>query len=253
MTQLAVLLGRGIGYSASPAIHNAAFAAIGIDARYELRDVELFDLGAEVEALREPDLIGANVTTPHKIAVCEMVDELQPEVQRLGAANAIVRIGHRLVAANTDLAALTAELPPDAQRAVVLGSGGGSRAAVAALTDIGCSEVLVLDRARMASLPGALATADLVINATPVGTNSEETPIPPHLLRADLRVLDLVYRPSPSRLVRDARAVGAAARGGAGMLLRQAAASFELWTGRQAPVDAMRQALESSLMTPANA
>jgi shikimate dehydrogenase len=247
MTQLAVLLGHGIAYSASPAIHNAAFAALGMDVRFELRDVPLFELPAEVDALREVDRIGANVTKPHKIAVCEMVDELGPEVQRLGAANTIVRVGYRLVARNTDLPALAAELPPNVHRAVVLGAGGASRAAVVALRDAGCQEVLVLDRARLPNLPGAVATADLVINATPIGTNSDESPIPTHLLRPDLRVLDLVYRPNPSRLVREARNVGAPARGGTWMLLRQAASSFALWTGREAPVDVMREALEREL------
>jgi shikimate dehydrogenase len=248
MTQLAVLLGQGIGYSASPALHNAAFAALEMDVRFELRDVELHDLAREVDALRDVGRIGANVTKPHKIAVCALVDELLPEVRRLGAANTIIRIGHRLVAANTDLAAIAAELPPRVQRAVVLGAGGASRAAVAALADLGCPQVLVIDRARWANLAGALTTADLLVNATPIGTGSEETPVPESLLRPDLRVLDLVYRPNPTRLVREARKVGSAARGGAGMLLRQAAASFTLWTGRDAPIEVMRRALEHELV-----
>jgi shikimate dehydrogenase len=253
MTQLAVLLGQDIGYSASPAMHNAAFAALGMDVRFELRDVGPSDLWREVDALREGDRIGANVTKPHKIAVIEMVDELGPEVQRLGAANTIVRVGYRLVARNTDLPAIAAELPPRVMRAVILGSGGAARAAIAALRAGGCQQILVLDRERMANLPGALSTADLVINATPIGTDSDETPIGAHLLRPDLKVLDLVYRPSPTRLVREARAVGAQARSGAGMLLRQAAASFTLWTGREAPVEAMHRALDLELRQPVGA
>ncbi len=247
MTALAVLLGHDIGYSASPAMHNAAFAALDADARYELRDVELHELAAEVAALRDGDRIGANVTKPYKVTVCALVDELGPEVKRLGAANTIVRYGDRLVAHNTDLAALRAELPPGIRRAVVLGAGGASRAAVDALTAEGCPGILVLDRSRWANLPGALATADLVINATPIGTGTDESPIPPDLLRRELAVLDLVYRPSPSRLVRDARHVGARARGGAGMLLRQAALSFSLWADREAPIDVMRDALRQEL------
>ena len=253
MSQLAVLFGREIGYSASPAMHNAAFAALGIDARYELRDVPMHDLAREVDALRDSDAIGANVTKPYKIDVCEHVDELAPDVHRMGAANTIVRIGHRLVAYNTDLGALVAELPPNVQRAVVLGNGGAARAAVAALKAAGDPQTLVIDRARWANLPGALTTADLVINATPIGTDSEETPIPAHLLRPELKVLDLVYRPRQTRLVREARKRGASARGGAGMLLRQAAASFQLWTGREAPVDVMREALDDELDRTARA
>jgi shikimate dehydrogenase len=247
VTDLAVLLGRGIGYSASPAMHNAAFAALGMDARYELRDVDPASLGGEVTALLHDGRIGANVTQPHKIAVCELVDELGSEVRRLGAANTIVRDGDRLIARNTDLEALVNELPPRVDRAVVLGAGGASRAVVAALQDIGCQQTLVIDRARWANLPGALVTADLLVNATPLGTDSNETPVPADLLRPDLRVVDLVYRPAPTRLVREARESGAAARGGAGILLRQAAASFTLWTGREAPVEVMRDALEREL------
>jgi shikimate dehydrogenase len=247
MSKRAVLLGQGIGYSASPAMHNAAFAALQMDARYELRDVPIHDLAREVDALRESDAIGANVTRPYKVEVCSLVDELAPDVHRMGAANTIVRIGHRLVAYNTDLPALIAELPPRVRRAVVLGAGGAARAAVTALRAAGNPQTLVVDRARWPNLPGALATADLVINATPIGTDSDESPIPAHLLRPDLKVLDLVYRPRQTRLVREARKRGASARGGAGMLLRQAAASFQLWTGREAPIDAMREALDAEL------
>lgn len=247
MTALAVLLGHGIGYSASPAIHNAAFAALELDARYELRDVGADGLAAEVEALRAGDRIGANVTKPHKVAVCDLVDDLGPEVRRLGAANTIIRYGDRLVGRNTDAAALRAELPPGIRRAVVLGAGGASRAAVDALKAAGCASVVVIDRARWANMPGALMTADLLVNATPIGTDTDETPVPANLLRAEMPVLDLVYRPSPTRLVREARAAGARAHGGAGMLLRQAAFSFTLWTDREAPVDAMRDALREEL------
>ena len=197
--------------------------------------------------MRDVDRIGANITQPFKIEVCDLVDELAPEVHRMGAANTIVRVGHRLVAYNTDLPALAAELPPNAKRAVVLGAGGAARAVLAALAAAGCSQTLVVDRAHWFNLPGALATADLLINATPIGTDSDETPVPAHLLRPDLNVLDLVYRPTPTRLVREARKRGASARGGAGVLLRQAASSFQLWTGRRPPVDVMREALDHEL------
>lgn len=250
MTSVVVLLGQGIGYSASPTMHNAAFAAVGIDARYELRDVTESDLAGEVAALREADRLGANVTKPHKVAVCELVDELAPEVERLGAANTIVRDGDRLVVHNTDLRALKTELrelTESPRRAVVLGAGGASRAAVAALEDLR-SAAMVVTRATWDRLADELEGADLLINATPIGTQDPSaTPVRPDLLRPDLAVLDLVYRPSPTRLVRDATAVGAPARGGAGMLLRQAADSFGLWTGRQAPIDVMRSALRAEL------
>lgn len=248
MTDLVVLIGQHIGYSASPAMHDAAFAALAIDARYELADVPASALSGAVAAVRGPGYLGANVTQPHKLAACELVDELAPEVERLGAANTIVRDGPRLVARNTDLAAIAeeiAELGP-VRRAVVLGAGGASRAVQAALSDAG-TPAEVVDRSRWATLPELLATADLLVHATPIGTASDETPVPADLLRADLAVLDLVYRPSPTRLVREAHAAGATARDGSGVLLRQAAASFTLWTGRAAPIDVMRDALRAEL------
>lgn len=248
MTDLAVLLGHHIGYSASPAMHNAAFAALGLDARYELADVTPEGLADAVDALRGPGRIGANVTQPHKLAVCDLVDDVSPEVERLGAANTITRHADRLAAHNTDLPALRAELAAlgPVSAAAVLGVGGASRAAEAALRDAG-AVVHIVDRGRWDAIPDVLAECQLLVNATPIGTGSDETPVAAELLRDDLAVLDLVYRPSPTRLVREARAAGAVARGGAGMLLRQAALSFVLWTGRDAPVGVMRDALRREL------
>ena len=248
MTDLVVLLGHHIGYSASPAMHDAAFAALGMDARYELADVAPDRLADAVAALRAPGRLGANVTQPHKLAVCDLVDEVAPEVRRLGAANTLVRRGDRLAAHNTDLPAVAEELGGlgAVRRAVVLGNGGASRAVQAALADAG-AEVAVVDRPRWTELPSLLATADLLVNATPVGTESDETPVDPDLLRPDLAVLDLVYRPTPTRLVRDAREHGAKAQGGAGMLLSQAVLSFELWTGNRAPAAVMAEALRVEL------
>ena len=248
MTGLVVLLGHGIGYSASPAIHNAALAFLGIDARYELADVPPAGLEAAVDGLRRDGRLGANVTQPHKLGVCDFVDAVTPDVDRLGAANTIVRDGDRLVAHNTDLPALAAELNTlgPRRRAVVLGNGGASRAVQAALEDAGAS-VAVVDRPRWPDIPSLLADAELLVNATPIGTGSDDVPVAPGLLRTDLAVLDLVYRPSPTRLVREARAVGADARGGAGMLLRQAAASLTLWTNVEAPLEVMRSALRREL------
>lgn len=248
MTARVVLIGHGIGYSASPAMHNAAFAALGLDARYDLADVEPSSLADAVAALRAPDSLGANVTKPHKLAVCDLVDELSPDVRRLGAANTIVNRDGRLVAHNTDRPALAAELDnvPDARRAVVLGAGGASRAVQDVLDEREVA-VTVVERSRWPDLPDFLAGADLLVNATPIGTESDEMPVPEELLRQDLAVLDLVYRPAPTRLVRAALAVGARAQGGAGMLLTQAVLSFELWTERHAPVAVMEAALRAEL------
>lgn len=254
---LVVLLGDGIGYSASQAIHNAGFAALRLPHRYELRDVPAADLPEAVEQLRGDDYLGANVTQPHKVAVCYLADELSTEVRRVGAANTLVRHDGRLTAHNTDLPALAAELsrvaPEPRRRAVILGAGGASRAAQAALADAGWPEVEVVTRARWPELPALLNAADLLVNATPIGTSSDESPVRAAWHRPDLAVLDLVYRPSPTRLVREARTAGAQAIGGAGMLFRQAVASFQLWAGHDAPLDAMRGALHAELGPEADA
>jgi shikimate dehydrogenase len=255
MTGRVVLLGHEIGYSASPAINNAAFAALGLPVRYALRDLTADELPGVIDELRRDAFLGANVTKPFKLAAAELVDGRSQEVERLGAANTLVRADGRLTAYNTDLPALRgelAELVEPGGQALVLGAGGASRAVIAALADLGWRDVRVVDRARWATIREQLVGARLLVNATPIGTASDETPIPTAWLRRDLAVLDLVYRPSPTGLVRAARALGAPARGGAGMLLRQAAASVELWTLREAPLDAMRAALIAELGEEAN-
>jgi shikimate 5-dehydrogenase len=132
------------------------------------------------------------------------------------------------------------------RRAVILGRGGAARTAAAALQDRG-AEVVLIGRDEWAGLEPLLAGADLLINATPIGTGGADAPIPKMMLRRELAVLDLVYRPSPTDLIAKAREAGAPARGGAGMLLGQAARSFTLWTGLEAPVGAMRDALRAEL------
>ena len=247
------LLGQGIAYSASPAMMSAAFAALGLPHRYVLADVAPADVEATVAALRADDAGGANVTTPHKLAVAQLMDACSPDAQLVGAVNTVVRDGSRLVGHNTDLPALVDEIravrPTGAGRTVLLGGGGASRAVLVALERAGATDVVGVTRSdgSWARLAEHLAEADLVVNATPVGTGSDESPIPADLLRPDLAVLDLVYRPSPTRLVREARAAGARARAGAGMLLGQGARSFELWLSVAAPRDAMRDGLRSAL------
>ncbi|HEY6608309.1 MAG TPA: shikimate dehydrogenase, partial [Candidatus Limnocylindria bacterium] len=171
-----------------------------------------------------------------------------------GAANTIVRRDNRLLAYNTDRPAVSGELSnvASARRAVVLGNGGAARAVVDALDELDIP-LTVVDRERWAELPTLVAAADLLVNATPIGTDADESPVPEQLLRPDLAVFDLVYRPTPTRLVTEARSVGAVAQGGASMLLGQAVLSFELWTGRHAPVAVMAEALRVELGIDADA
>jgi shikimate dehydrogenase len=247
------LLGHGIAYSASPAMMRAAFAALGLPHRYDLIDVAPEALPGAVAKLRAPDVGGANVTTPHKAGVAALVDERSPEADRAEAVNTVVRADGRLVGHNTDLPATIDALgllcPEGIGHALILGAGGVGRSVALALAERKAGRISVVRRAdgSWGRLPLLVRQADLLVNATPVGTGSDETPVPPDLLRPDLRVLDLVYRPSPTRLVREARVIGARAASGWGVLLGQAWRSLELWLGRSAPVDAMRAALRAEL------
>lgn len=247
------LLGHGIAYSASPAMMAAAFSALELPHRYVLADITGDEVPAVVEGLRSSDAGGANVTVPHKAAVAALMDEISDVAREADAVNTVVREGDRLVGHNTDMPATVEaieRLRPDGVRhALILGAGGVSRAVQLALRKVGVERSTVLRRSdgSIERLPEVIAEADLVVNATPIGTGADETLVSVELLRQDLAVLDLVYRPSPTRLVREARSIGAPAEAGAAILLGQAWRSLELWLGRPAPVDAMRAALDVEL------
>ena len=252
---LVMLLGRHISYSASPSMQSAAFAALGLDHRYELADVAADELPSAVAALRKDDSLGANVTVPHKAAVLNLLDDVDQLAGRAGAVNTIVRHGQRLAGRNTDIPAIAEQiraLRPQPRLVVVLGAGGAARGVRHALELVGTELVTLVSRSGNGGsepwerLPELLSEADLLVNATPVGTLSDESPVPARLLHEGLAVLDLVYRPSPTRLVREARAAGAPARGGAGVLLGQGWRSLEAWLGVSVPARA-RQAMAEAL------
>lgn len=247
------LLGEGIGYSASPAMMRAAFAALGASHTYELADLPAARLPGAIAGLRGAGMGGANVTTPHKRSVADLVDERFGASLQSGSVNTVVRDGRRLVGHDTDLPALAEAIerlcPGGVQRAVVLGGGGVARSVALALDAGGVSRVQAVTRSdgTWSRMEALLTDADLVLNATPIGLNGSGTPVPAVLLRADLAVLDLVYRPSPTLLVADARRAGARAAGGAGVLLGQGRRSLELWLGCLAPIGPMRDALVREL------
>ena len=198
----------------------------------ELVDVSAEDLPPAVAALRDDDVLGANVTVPHKAAVIPLLDEVEPHAGRADAVNTIVNRNGRLVGSNTDIPAIADEIRRVRNapcRAVVLGAGGAARAVASALSEIGAVEPVMISRTTWSQLTQFLAEADLLVNATPVGTNSDESPVDQYLLHRGLTVLDLVYRPSPTRLVHDARACGLDAWAGAGALLGQGWRSLEAW------------------------
>lgn len=255
-----VLLGHGIAYSASPAMHNAAFGAVGLDWTYELADVPPERLPEAVARLRDPDAGGANVTIPHKISVMPLLDELEGDATAVGAVNTIRRRDGRLIGSNTDVTGVRVALgavgvEPSGARAVVLGVGGSARAAGVALR--GADVTFVARRPEVgAGLPGrvvawsepweALARhADVVINATPLGRRGE-MPVRPAHLPVRGAVVDLVYVDGGTPLVRRARQLGLRCVDGWSVLLAQGAAAFQAWTSLPAPVEAMRSALPCS-------
>jgi shikimate dehydrogenase len=260
-----LLLGDPVAHSLSPAMHNAAFRALGVDALYEARRVTSAELGGIVQALHREPYLGANVTIPHKEAVLGLVDDYSDVVERTGAANTLVRERDRVRAHNTDVqgfrdALAEAHVEPAGRRVLVLGAGGAARAVVAALADAGADVDVSARRddqarqvARIAGRrgrgrvwPRALDGYDLVVNATPLGLHGED-PLAGVMLPPAVRVVDLVPIATTTPLVRRARAAGCAAIDGLPMLLHQAAASFQLWTGRPAPLAVMRSALAATV------
>lgn len=240
------------GHTRSPAMHRAAYRALGLDAHYEAYDVPPQELARTVEELRRRALRQWAVSIPHKRAMLELVDEVEPVAREIGAVNTVTRMGERLVATNTDwigaLRALEREIPVHGQRAVVLGAGGTARALVYGLRQRRC-EVTVLNRTRAraeelvrtlgANAAGELSeladvAPEIVVNTTSVGLNEDVSPVPAEMLTASMIVLDAVYSPERTRLLRDAEARGARVIGGKWMLVYQAVEQLRLWT-RQLP------------------
>lgn len=267
-TRLAVLLGHPVDHSRSPAIMNAAFAALGLDLVYVALPVAPVDLAAVVDALGTVGAVGGNVTVPHKLAVMASCDRLTDEARLVGAVNTLHWTDAGLTGDNTDAVGLAAAMARDvgdltAERVLVVGTGGAARAAVVAASRLGASvsvagrrpdaarDLLALARAPASvvdlagdGLAPAVAAARVVVNATTVGLHGEHLPAPLERLRSDQVALDLIYgRGTP--FLAAARAAGAAAVDGSGMLLGQAAAAFERWTGRPAPLEVMADALAS--------
>ena len=238
-------------------MHNAAFRALGLDWTYELLEVTVDELPAAVNRLRVADVAGANVTIPHKLAVMERLDRLDADALRARAVNTITNESGKLVGSNTDVAGIRAALgelglQSRGANVVILGAGGSARAAAVALE--GAHLTFVSRHPEDADMPGrvigwsdpsvptVVRSADLLLNATPLGRR-EEMPIRPAALPRNGAVIDLVYVTGGTPLIRKARSLGLRSADGWGVLLAQGARSFEVWTGREAPLDVMRDTL----------
>ncbi len=274
------LFAHPAGHSLSPAMHNAAFAAVGVAATYGALDVPPAALADAVADLRQDGVLGANFSVPHKQEVAKLVDRLTPEAAALGAVNTVVNDGGQLVGSNTDGAGFVSgllELAPEFRtggfKALVLGAGGAARAVVWALAALGGDVVIAnRDQARAARLVAGLVAAglpsgkvrvgalddvepDLVVNSTSVGMEGGQAPADlPLLTRAQLErlaphavVSDIVYRPATTPLLAAAAALGLRHQNGVAMLVWQGALAFEAWTGLAAPVGIMRSAVEEAL------
>ncbi|MBI4729883.1 MAG: shikimate dehydrogenase [Acidobacteria bacterium] len=265
---VAGIIGRPVEHSLSPVIHNAAYRAVGLDWVYVPFEVTAERVGDAMAGMRGLGIRGLNVTMPHKRAVMRHLDETSEEAARVGAVNTITRIGDRLVGANTDGPGFLrflhrdAGFDPGGRRALVLGAGGAARAVAVALAAAGSEIAISARRPGMAQdlareagweapswtpaeIGAALSRSDLLVNATP-GSGSD-LPVPESAIPAGIVVVDLIYAPPATPLLESARAAGARAFNGVGMLLQQAALSFEIWTGVPAPLEAMSAALVRAL------
>jgi len=269
-TTVAAVIGDPVRHSLSPAIHNAAFAAVGLDWVYVALPVGAGDAAAAVDAMRTLGLGGMSVTMPHKDGVAAAADERSDAVEALGAANCLVRVDDgRVRAENTDGVGFLAGLEADAgfdvggRRVVVLGAGGAARAVVHACAVGGVSAVTVVNRtgpraAAAAALAGSVgrvgeaadvANADLVVNATSVGMSGDRSmPCDPALLGAGQLVVDLVYEPVETPWLCALRGSGVDVHNGLSMLVGQAAAAFTLWTGVEAPITTMREVVDNKFL-----
>ncbi|MFI5321029.1 MAG: shikimate dehydrogenase [Myxococcota bacterium] len=256
------------GHTRSPALHNAAYAALGIDAVFLAFDVTSGDLAAAIAGARAMNLRQLAISIPHKQAVMAHLDRVDETARAIGAVNTVVRAGDALVGCNTDwlgiARALERETPLAGKTAVVLGAGGTARAALYALRQRG-ARAIVLNRtpgkaeALARELGGARAGAleelaaiphDVLINTTSVGLRSEASPVAAEALRAGSVVLDAVYDPLETLLLRDARARGAKPISGKWMLIEQAREQLRLWTEREVDAAVMAEAFDASSAQP---
>ena len=270
--QRVFLIGHPTAHSVSPAMQNAGFRSIGLDWNYELLETPPAELADVVARLRAADCVGANVTIPHKQAVVELLDNVTPRARAIDAVNTIIKKDGKLIGDNTDGYGFSASLrsahvDPQSKRVVVLGAGGAARAVTVTLAQAGAEQITILNRTTpraqalagflRASFPNAdirendetaLSDAQLIVNATPVGMSPHEAESPMRgAFPAGAVAIDLVYRPLETRFLRQAAEENAQTIGGLGMLVHQGAASFKLWTGRDAPVDLMLDAARHAL------
>lgn len=277
-TRYCAVLGHPINHSASPAMQNAGFAALGLNWRYLAFDVAPQDLREAIAGARRMGFVGLNLTVPHKLLAVEMVDVLDDSAKAWGAVNTI-RFetdgdgSTRACGYNTDAEAITRSLREDlgvdlpGAKVLLLGAGGAGRVAALKLVAEGVGELYLVNRteAKVTAVAEEIRTrspgvqvsvgypkagVDLVVNATSLGLQAADA-LPFAVEQFDLAqaraVYDMVYRPAETALLQAAKAAGCRTANGLGMLLYQGARALEIWTGQGAPVEIMRRALQSHI------
>jgi len=277
------VIGHPIGHSLSPAMQNAAFTALGLDYCYVAFDVSPDDIPAALAGMRALNIVGFNVTIPHKPVVFRLVDRLDNSAQMVEAVNTVRYDAKGMVGYSTDAEGFVRPLESLGisladKRIVIIGAGGAARSVAAACLNRGAGSIVVLNRTpekgrelvdrlkRLAQpaaghLPvldaiqlkigqAAVSEADLLVQCTSVGMSPLQDappPISPAWIRPDSVVYDLIYNPAETRLLAAARAIGATTINGVDMLVQQGAVAFQIWTGIDPPVDVMRRALLNGL------
>jgi len=273
--KMAFILGHPVAHSLSPAMHNAAFACLRLPYCYAPLDVPPEAVGDVVGALRSGNVLGANVTVPHKEAVIRHLDEVEREALQVRSVNTIYKRGNRLIGTSTDGEGFLRSLDKGARSlhgssALLIGAGGASRSVAGALRRVGVHRLYVLDLSpeRVKDLVGffkkgggrhvaegvdrreaerRLCEVDLVVQATPMGLHSgDPSPLSLRAARRGTLAVDLIYH-RPTAFLLEARRRGLKALDGSGMLIHQGALSFSYWTGKRAPLSVMAKAFKAGL------
>lgn len=275
-TKIIGILGYPVEHSFSPVMHNNAFARLGLDYCYVPFAVQPAQLKAAVSAIRALNLVGVNVTIPHKETVMPFLDEISVEAEMIGAVNTIVNDKGKLIGYNTDgqgfVQSMRAETGIEAldKKIIILGAGGAARSVAVQLALNGAREILIFNRnqeraanisaiiknktncsstafaIKTETLTEVFENTDILINTTPVGMYphiNEKPPVPCELINKNMLVCDLIYNPIETDFIKAAKQRGAMVMSGLGMLLYQGALAFNLWTGQEPPIEDMRQAL----------
>jgi shikimate dehydrogenase len=275
-TRCCAVYGFPIRHSASPAMHNAAFAALGLNWRYLAFEVEPKNLSAAIEGAKAMNFAGLNLTVPHKLLAFEMMDELDVSAKVWGAVNTIKFQNGRAIGFNTDADAIATSLRDDLKiklrgaKVLLLGAGGAGRTAALKLAAENISELFLVNRtfSKILELQSEIAKKfpgvyvgldypkdsktkiDLVLNSTSLGLKrGDGLPFDrkQFSLKQTRAAYDMIYRPAETPLLKAAQRAGCKTANGLGMLLHQGAKAFEIWTGKPAPLDVMRRALEQNI------